>query len=593
MESSRNKIEASYKNLIGRLERYSDSIERIAGVNDAFDKIQDQFTKAIDNKVEYAKQELNTSLNETVWDNLVISFFGETNAGKSTIIETFRILFDDKRKKEDGLIVGDGRHDFTKVYEEYHLSIEGHPFTLIDVPGIEGNESEFKDGIRKALRKAHCVFYVQGHNKQPDTATANKIKQYLGNWVKVYSIYNVRGGSSNYDEEEEREFLLTSNVRKTEELIKGTFKGILGDVYSGNITIQALLAMCAKAVFSSTREDLANTQRKLLKYFGTPEKILQFSQFQTIINIVNDKSQNFTNEIVEANKQKMISLANSVKANLDKVIEEQTEDITKLKEQLRYFRNNSANILSTTKKNLKNKTRGKLDNNYARLKTRIYEIIDDDSIKDKKRSIKNEQENIKIYIRHDINQIVCNELENAKSKLNAKRKEFSGIASYEFEIPHFHVNFANIDFDGALDELGLSLEDVIEWAGKTAGTAAAGAGVGALLGSIVPGAGTAIGAGIGAAIGGVVHLFTGKDGKSEAKSLISKAIEEDEERAWKKLSDSLSSIHRTLDNQSHSIRNAVDRELSNIERMLDIVNRTQLHLQEFSNNIINSGYGTI
>jgi len=593
MDSSRNKIEASYNNLIGSLERFSDSIERIDGVNDAFDKIQDQFTKAIDNKVEYAKQELNSSLNETVWDNLVIAFFGETNAGKSTIIETFRILFDDNRAKEDGLIVGDGRHDFTKVYEEYHLSIEGHPFTLIDVPGIEGNESEFKDGIRKALRKAHCVFYVQGHNKQPDTATANKIKQYLGNWVKVYSIYNVRGGSSNYDEEEEREFLLTPNVRKTEELIKGTFKGILGDVYSGNITIQALLAMCAKAVFSSTREDLANTQRKLLKYFGTPEKILQFSQFQTIINIVNEKSQNFTNEIVEANKQKMISLANIVKTDLDKVIEEQTEDITKLKEQLRSFRNNSANIISATKKNLKNKTRGKLDNNYARLKTRIYEIIDDDSIKDKKRSIKNEQENIKIFLRHEINQIVCYELENAKSKLDAKRKELKGIALYEINIPYFHVNFANIDFDGALDELGLSLEDVIEWAGKTAGTAAAGAGVGALLGSIVPGAGTAIGAGIGAAIGGVVHLFTGKDGKSEAKNQVSKAIEEDKERAWEKMSDSMTRMHKALDNQSHSIRNSVDSELSNIERMLDIVNRTQHHLREFANNIINSGYGTI
>ncbi len=581
MESSRNKIEASYKNLIGSLERYSDSIERIAGVNDAFDKIQDQFTKAIDNKVEYAKQELNTSLNETVWDNLVIAFFGETNAGKSTIIETFRILFDDKRKKEDGLIVGDGRHDFTKVYEEYHLSIEGHPFTLIDVPGIEGNESEFKDGIRKALRKAHCVFYVQGHNKQPDTATANKIKQYLGNWVKVYSIYNVRGGSSNYDEEEEREFLLTSNVRKTEELIKGTFKGILGDVYSGNITIQALLAMCAKAVFSSTREDLANTQRKLLKYFGTPETILQFSQFQTIINIVNDKSQNFTNEIVEANKQKMISLANSVKADLDKVIEEQTEDITKLKEQLRYFRSNSANILSTTKKNLKKKTRGKLDNNYARLKTRIYEIIDDDSIKDKKRSIKNEQENIKIYLRHDINQIVCYELENAKSKLIDKRKELKGIASYEFEIPHFHVNFANIDFDGALEELDVSLEDVLGWAAKTASTAALGVPFGP------------IGIAVAAGVGGVVHLFTGKDGKSEAKNLVSKAIEEDKERAWKKLSDSLAGTHRALDNQSHSIRNAVDRELNNIEQMEAVVNSTQLHLQVFANNIKHSGYGTI
>ncbi len=593
MDRSRQKIEDSYKNLIGSLERFSDSIERINGVNNAFNRIQDAFAKALDNKVEYAKQELKSSLNETIWDNLVIAFFGETNAGKSTIIETFRILFDDKRAKEDGLIVGDGRHDFTKVYEEYHLSIEGHPFTLIDVPGIEGNESEFKEGIRRALHKAHYVFYVQGHNKQPDTATANKIKQYLGDWVKVYSIYNVRGGSSNYDEEEEREFLLTPNVRKTEELIKGTFKGILGDVYSGNITIQALLAMCANAVFSSTREDLANTQRKLLKYFGTPEKILQFSQFQTIINIVNDKSLNFTNEIVEANKQKMISLANIVKTDLDKVIEEQTEDVTKLKEQLRSFRNNSANIISTTKRNIKNKTKNKIDNSYGLLKTRIYGIIDDDSIKDKKRSIKSEQENIKISLRYNINQIVCQELENAKSKLVAKRREFNGITSHDFEIPHFHVNFANIDFDGALDEIGLSLEDILEWAAKTAGTAAAGAGVGAALGSFVPGAGTLIGAAVGAAVGGIVHIFTGKDGKSEAKNLISKAIEEDKERAWKKLSDSMTRIHKALDNQSHSIRNAVDKELSNIERMRDVVNNTQLHLQEFANNIKHSGYGTI
>ena len=113
------------------------------------------------------------------------------------------------------------------------------------------------------------------------------------------------------------------------------------------------------------------------------------------------------------------------------------------------------------------------------------------------------------------------------------------------------------------------------------------------MGSIVPGAGTAIGAGIGAAIGGVVHLFTGKDGKSEAKNQVSKAIEEDKERAWKKMSDSMTRMHKALDNQSHSIRNAVDRELNNIERMRAVVNSTQLHLQEFANNIKHSGYGTI
>lgn len=62
----------------------------------------------------------------------------------------------------DGLIVGDGQADFTKVYKEYKLKVKGKPFTLIDVPGIEGNEDDFKDEIKKALTQAHCVFYVQG-----------------------------------------------------------------------------------------------------------------------------------------------------------------------------------------------------------------------------------------------------------------------------------------------------------------------------------------------------------------------------------------------------------------------------------------------
>ena len=84
------------------------------------------------------------------WDKLVIAFFGMTNAGKSTIIETFRILFDESRHGSnqteggnDGMIVGYGDSDFTKVYEEYNLKINGKEFVLIDVPGIEGREEDF------------------------------------------------------------------------------------------------------------------------------------------------------------------------------------------------------------------------------------------------------------------------------------------------------------------------------------------------------------------------------------------------------------------------------------------------------------------
>lgn len=45
--------------------------------------------------------EANNTLNSTEWDKLVIAFFGETNAGKSTIIETFRILFDETERHKN------------------------------------------------------------------------------------------------------------------------------------------------------------------------------------------------------------------------------------------------------------------------------------------------------------------------------------------------------------------------------------------------------------------------------------------------------------------------------------------------------------
>ena len=285
-EDAPKDIESLYAELLHIISDTKQDVSGLKAVNSSFNTTKRAIWETLNTQIELAGKELSKAKNETIWDNLVIAFFGETNAGKSTIIETFRILFDLNRQKGDGLIVGDGRHDFTKTYEEYRLSIGGHQFTLIDVPGIEGNEEEFKDIIQTALHKAHCIFYVQGHNKKPEEATARKIKKYLGDWVKVYSIYNVRGGAGNYDEEDERETLLTEGVLKTENLIHIEFKRILGDVYAGHITLQALLAMCANAVFSEQREDLINTQQKLFRYFGNAERIMQFSQFQTLNYLV-------------------------------------------------------------------------------------------------------------------------------------------------------------------------------------------------------------------------------------------------------------------------------------------------------------------
>lgn len=49
-----------------------------------------------------------------------------------------------------GSIVGDGQSDYTKEAFEYTLNIDGRKVTLIDIPGIEGNEKKFEILIKEA-----------------------------------------------------------------------------------------------------------------------------------------------------------------------------------------------------------------------------------------------------------------------------------------------------------------------------------------------------------------------------------------------------------------------------------------------------------
>ncbi len=63
-------------------------------------------------------------------------------------------------KLQDGAIIGDGRSDFTLETRSYTLKHGNKTFTLLDVPGIEGDEKKVKEQISDATRKAHAIFYV-------------------------------------------------------------------------------------------------------------------------------------------------------------------------------------------------------------------------------------------------------------------------------------------------------------------------------------------------------------------------------------------------------------------------------------------------
>ena len=589
--SSKEEIKKAYKNLQDILQDTQWEVSDLNGVNSQFNTVKDKIAFAFDTKIKEAKKELNDALKDTVWDNLVIAFFGETNAGKSTIIETFRILFDDKRKKEDGLIVGDGRHDFTKTYEEYHLSIAGHPFTLIDVPGIEGNESEFKDVIKTALHKAHCVFYVQGHNKKPDRATAEKIKKYLGDWVKVYSIYNVRGGVSNYDEEEERETLITPGVLKSESLIQAEFKTILGDVYAGHVTLQGLLAMSAKASFSPKREDLIRGQQKLLKYFGgSADKVLEFSQFKTLTTLVEQKALNFKSEIIEANKQKLVSLAGNIAADIEHVMESQKSYLANLDSNLRTInREVCNNSMDSALRNITNKTRNAITSSYGELKSRIFNLINDEPENIHQLAEQHQQEVI-WNLENRIKSIVNEELYKVRNTANRKIKDLDGVNIKPIQFNQSIDLETEIDFSGALGELDIDLADFLSWTAKTARTATTGAFVGAPIGGPI---GAIVGASVGAVVGGIVHACSGDGGKADARKSVSDAIGKATQRAKNNVKSMLAPVIRDMDIQKRQLTNSVKTELTNIEELQETLDTFDVEMSEFVNGLKHKHYGRI
>lgn len=588
--SSQDEIKKAYKTLQEILLSTQLEVSDLDGVNSQFNTVKEKIAFAFDTKIKEAKKELDVALKDTVWDNLVIAFFGETNAGKSTIIETFRILFDDKRKKEDGLIVGDGRHDFTKTYDEYHLSIAGHPFTLIDVPGIEGNEAEFKDVIKTALHKAHCVFYVQGHNKKPDRATAEKIKKYLGDWVKVYSIYNVRGGVSNYDEEEERETLITPGVLKSESLIQAEFKTILGDVYAGHVTLQGLLAMSAKASFSPKREDLIRGQQKLLKYFGgSADKVLEFSQFKTLTTLVEQKALNFKSEIIEANKQKLVSLAGNIAADIEQVMESQKSYLANLDSNLRTINQEVCNnSMDSALRNITNKTRNAITSSYGELKSRIFNLINEEPENINQLTEQNQQDVIE-NLENRIKSIVNDELKKVRDTANRKIKDLDGVNIKPIQFNQSIDLETEIDFSGALGELDIDLADVLSWTAKTAGTAA----TGALVGSFIPGIGTLIGAGVGAFFGGIAHACSGDGGKADARKSVSDAIGKATQRAKNNVKSMLAPVIRDMDIQKRQLTNSVKTELTNIEELQETLDTFDDEISEFVNELKHKRYGRI
>lgn len=583
------RFEARYQELSSYLCSIAAKIDAIRTDNTKQVGIKKSLLSFLETYIKDSMNKLGEIKTGARWDKLVIAFFGETNAGKSTIIETFRILFDESRHRAgeegDGLIVGDGRSDFTKVYEEYNLKINGKEFILIDVPGIEGREEDFRDEIKRALNQAHCVFYVQGHNKKPDIKTAEKIKNYLSDWVNVYSIFNVRGGASNYDESDERETLETEAVRKNEQLIQDTFQGILGNIYKGNLTLQALLAMCARGHFSSTREDLLRAQKKLLGYFGSGDAVLRFSRFDRVMQLVDQKSEHYMDEIVEANKQKLIAQYRKVYQGLVDMMAQQQRDIDRLKERLIRFDVDMNMSFEETIRAIRNRLTYVHTKVFDDLKREVSKELDkdcnrDDSINEIQRCA---TALFKAYTRES-KIIVEYEFSRLEEKIRERRRELDNI-----QIGGLHIDISSLempDLDEAFGKMDLNFGDFVDLATTVGGTA--------LAFSVVPGIGTLTGAVIGTALYFGKQFFLGDGKRNEAKLKALELIDQKKRESQStSLNKQINAIEQMLDREKDRFQQIIRNERNNLQQLSDAIEDAQRQVVAYANHIKNTAYGEI
>lgn len=101
-----------YKLVIAEIERIIGSVSDNESHSEQLKRSGREANKMLGDLQETVKSELKNLDQVAVWDKIVMAFYGETNSGKSTIVETLRILFKEKTKVEE-------RKEFGKYHTTY------------------------------------------------------------------------------------------------------------------------------------------------------------------------------------------------------------------------------------------------------------------------------------------------------------------------------------------------------------------------------------------------------------------------------------------------------------------------------------------
>ena len=423
------------------------------------------FVKSENENIKAIKHHLKVNVE---WEQLNVAFFGETNAGKSTTIESLLSFYS---LPMNGKTIGDGSKDFTKEVTYHDFTYKGKKIGLIDLPGIEGDEQGNLDDIdsilKKGITKAHIVFYVYGNSKKPEPATVKKINKYLDDQAAVISICNNRGKAGKYKRILNKEGKVELKATEINKQSKEILKEELGKQYKGDLFINSLAAYLS--VGKIEREDFETDKSAFLEVFKNDKELMSFSNLKEIINTIEKNSETVDAIILDANKQKLNHVLKEVVNNLNSFKEKELPKI-KIKttnEEIREFFKVVKVEIRKSHIECKNSILTKIDIHFKNLQDEIFTLIEKGDVKEEvvKRIIEKNVNKLQIAIKKsqkEYNQSCIVRIEQRLKQLKRYSKVNINLVFSNSKLSN------NIDLDG-LKELDVSFGDVAGFAAALGG----------------------------------------------------------------------------------------------------------------------------
>ncbi len=246
------------------------------------------------------------------------------------------------KKLQDGAIIGDGRSDFTLKIKSYTLKHGNKTFTLLDVPGIEGDEKKVIQQISNATQKAHAIFYVTKKPTPPQKkeekkeGTIEKIQKQLDSQTEVWTIFNKPITSPRALKDK----LINENEQESLKILNKEMKNILGKHYEGHQIVSAQVAFYGLSQALIPGTDFDKNKQKFLKDFKAEELLYQ-SHFKPLAEFIAEELiKNSRAKIIQSNCNKALKvveqLQNTIKITIEKRIDPMIKEAQEHQQEARY-----------------------------------------------------------------------------------------------------------------------------------------------------------------------------------------------------------------------------------------------------------------